>query len=168
VWALWSSYFLGRWLLCMDLKSAEAISIILVVEDSDIVRRCFRLILTQTHHQVLEATSCEAALILAASAPHIDVLIVDLTLPDGFGTTILWELRARFPDIGIIVTSGTPIYLWPEAAQLETAAWPDGSWQWLAKPFKSSVLVETVRTVLEKTAEIMAGSNVGPTVITNL
>jgi len=162
VLGLRSRAFLGHWLLRMASKPAEKISVILMVEDSDVVRKCFVMMLTQPHRQILEATSCKAALILAAATPRIDMLIVDLTLPDGFGTAILCDLKARFPDIGVIITSGTPISHWPEPARLEAARWPDGSWQWLAKPFKSSFLVEMVQVFLDEAPKTIRAKILSP------
>ncbi len=49
---------------------------------------------------------------------EIDVAIVDLLLPDGIGTEVIRELRARRPEVPVLVLTvarGPDIYNWARA-----------------------------------------------------
>lgn len=87
---------------------------VLLVEDHALVRLGFRA-LVQAHGayagvdlDVLEAGSLAEALALhAAHRPRIDLVLLDLALPDASGLEGLAAFRARFPDARIAVLSGS-------------------------------------------------------------
>jgi DNA-binding response OmpR family regulator len=77
---------------------------ILLVDDADAVRLTFAALLEDDGHRVVEAaTLAEARARLDAP---LDVAILDLHLPDGLGTVLVAELRARHPGAAIVVMSG--------------------------------------------------------------
>ncbi len=65
---------------------------ILVVEDDDALRRIITLALARREHSVAEADAME---ILAAAVHPIDVIILDLNLPDRTG----WDLLRALPSL---------------------------------------------------------------------
>jgi DNA-binding response OmpR family regulator len=67
---------------------------ILIVEDSTLVTDAFRVLLTAAGYEVDVAGSVAEAIERAASAP-VDMMLLDLTLPDGNGLEILDALRQR-------------------------------------------------------------------------
>jgi DNA-binding response OmpR family regulator len=67
---------------------------ILVVEDSELVTSAFRIILEDSGYRVTIAESV-AELLAAAKSSAIDLMLLDLTLPDGNGLDALRELRER-------------------------------------------------------------------------
>jgi len=68
---------------------------ILVVEDDDALRRIITLALARREHSVAEADSVATAMEVLAAAVHpIDVIILDLNLPDMNGTAILEKIKA--------------------------------------------------------------------------
>ena len=65
---------------------------ILIVEDSPLVTDAFRVLLTAAGYEVDVAGSVAEAIERATSAP-VDLMLLDLTLPDGNGLEILDALR---------------------------------------------------------------------------
>jgi two-component system response regulator PilR (NtrC family) len=79
---------------------------ILLVDDSDAVRMTFAALLESDGHHVLEArnlTEARDQLVHAA----LDAAVVDLHLPDGLGTTLFEDVRARHPHAAIVLLSGS-------------------------------------------------------------
>lgn len=71
---------------------------VLVVEDNALVSSAMRLLLEHAGYTVSEASTVSGAIGAVESAPHPpDVALLDLTLPDGDGLTILSGLR----DLGL-------------------------------------------------------------------
>jgi DNA-binding response OmpR family regulator len=69
---------------------------ILVVEDDDALRRIITLALVRREHSVAEADSVATATEILAAAVHpIDVIILDLNLPDCTG----WDLLRALPGL---------------------------------------------------------------------
>ncbi|MGI8842363.1 MAG: response regulator [Gemmatimonadaceae bacterium] len=80
---------------------------VLVVEDYALVSSAMRIILEATGHTVSEAATVAQALAIVEDSDHPpDVALLDLTLPDGDGLTILTRLRelGRAPRVCVAVT----------------------------------------------------------------
>jgi DNA-binding response OmpR family regulator len=67
---------------------------ILIVEDSPLVTDAFRVLFTDAGYDVDSAATVAEA-IERASADRVDVMLLDLSLPDGNGLEILNALRER-------------------------------------------------------------------------
>src|SRR5436305_14419688 len=65
---------------------------VLIVEDNDLVSGALRVLFEQTGRRVSIASTVADA-IAVASADRPDLMLIDLTLPDGSGLSILEELR---------------------------------------------------------------------------
>lgn len=120
---------------------------ILLVEDDPAVRRLVGRALRRSGFQVQEASGMEEAVSKATSAqPALDLLVVDLMLPDGSGMELLEILRARDPDNRpprTVLMSG---YTRDEVAA-EILSNPEV--RFLAKPFQLDELSAVVRDALE-------------------
>ncbi|MCC7349833.1 MAG: response regulator [Phycisphaerales bacterium] len=77
----------------------------------------------------------------------IDLLVVDVNLPDGDGTTLLETLRARHPQAGAIVITGAP------SVDRAVTALRQGAVDFVAKPFSASQLMDHVRSALARQAK---------------
>jgi len=83
----------------------ERVAHVLIVEDNDLVSGALRVLFEQTGRRVsIAATVADA--ISVASADRPDLMLVDLTLPDGSGLTILEALRRdnRQPKVTVALT----------------------------------------------------------------
>lgn len=87
----------------------------------------------------MEAGSLAEARSLIASAPHIDVALVDLNLPDGAGLTFLPELHARHPNAAAIVLTGS------DTAENHALAIASGAVGFLHKSTTVSDILNTIR-----------------------
>ena len=77
----------------------------LIVEDNDLVSGALRVLFEQTGRRVsIAATVADA--IAVASADRPDLMLIDLTLPDGDGLAILEALRRdnRSPRVAVALT----------------------------------------------------------------
>lgn len=113
-------------------------STILLIDDHHAILRIARRMLERLGHPVIEADRGQAALALLETRPDIDLVILDLGLPDMPGDVVLTAVRQRRPDVRVIVSSGTQ----PGAAGDPVAGiQPDG---YLDKPYSLVQLRETL------------------------
>lgn len=80
---------------------------VLIVEDNVLVSSAMRILLEANGHTVTEAATTKQALAVFENPDHPpDVALLDLTLPDGDGLTILTRLQelGRAPRICVAVT----------------------------------------------------------------
>lgn len=87
-------------------------------------------------------TFAEASRALQSQA--VDLLIVDLNLPDGRGSELLAALRQRHPQASAIVVTGSP------SVETAVSALRDGAADFLAKPFTVDEFLRRVRTALHR------------------
>ncbi|GBQ92030.1 response regulator [Asaia krungthepensis] len=79
---------------------------ILVVEDDFLIRTCLIEFLEDSDVRVLEADNCETARRLIHSDEPLDVVIMDISLPDGNGAELGQESKECRPELPIIYTTG--------------------------------------------------------------
>jgi DNA-binding NarL/FixJ family response regulator len=81
---------------------------ILVVDDHVLIREALRGVLKELKGDatVLEASSCSQAMQIIAEHPDLDLILLDLNLPDRDGFSALTELGERYPAISVVVLSG--------------------------------------------------------------
>lgn len=77
---------------------------ILMVGDHVLIREAVRGVL-EVDATVLEASSYSKAMQIIAEHPDLDLILLDLDLPDRDGFSVLTELRERYPAISVIVLS---------------------------------------------------------------
>lgn len=80
----------------------------LVIDDHALIRQAMHGVLKKLKRDavVLEAATCKQALQILADEPGIGLILLDLTLPDEDGFSILAELRELYPAIAVVVLSG--------------------------------------------------------------
>jgi CheY-like chemotaxis protein len=79
---------------------------VLLVEDEDVLRRSVSTMLRRQGFTVIEAANGKIGVdLFRASAPQIDVVLLDLTLPGMSGRDVLDELRRIQPNVKMIITS---------------------------------------------------------------
>jgi DNA-binding response OmpR family regulator len=78
---------------------------VLVVEDSVLISSALRILLESSGYEVAIARTAAEAL-QAALAVHPDAMLLDLTLPDGDGLSVLNDLAARkaSPSVTLAMT----------------------------------------------------------------
>jgi two-component system, cell cycle sensor histidine kinase and response regulator CckA len=117
---------------------------ILVVDDEAGIRGLMRKILRRERYQVLEASSAEEALqIAAAHTGPIHMLLTDVMLPGMLGPELARKMYALDSSLKVLYISG---YTQDEAVR--TGEYPPGA-RFLAKPFTLGALLGKVRESLD-------------------
>ncbi|MBU0945661.1 MAG: response regulator [Proteobacteria bacterium] len=118
--------------------------VILSIEDESLVRQSFRFYLENCGYQVQEAEDGRIGLDLVHRKLP-DLVLLDLRLPEVDGLDVLQELHEKYPDLPIIVISGT------EFIGDAVEAMKRGAWSYLLKPITDfNVLRYAVAQTLEK------------------
>ena len=107
---------------------------ILVVDDQDLVRDVVRIALEDAGHRVLTAESPSAALAFVEHEQGIDMLVVDVVMPEMDAFELAGKLAGPLPGVKVLYTSGY------------TDAREEG--HFIQKPFSPSQLVATVESIL--------------------
>jgi CheY-like chemotaxis protein len=116
---------------------------ILVVDDTDVVRKSAARCLRHRGYRVLEASSADEALVLMdAEGTDVDMILADLVLPAMGGVELIAEARRRFPAVAAAYMTG---HL-GRSARCEDS--PESGTPVLVKPFTPRVLEERVREAL--------------------
>ena len=115
---------------------------ILVVDDDETIRNLFLELFRPEGVSIrLAGSARDAVALVQQTAPAL--LIVDVTLPDGDGITVLEEAQKIDPRIIGVVMTGTP------SVELAVRAMKAGATDFLMKPVHNDVVVMTARRLLE-------------------
>jgi len=111
---------------------------ILVVEDDDALRDAVCFTLEMAHHRVTGVGGGPAAL-KALEADSFNLVVTDLRMQPMDGLQLLHEVRARYPQL--------PVLLMTAYGDVDkaVAAMRGGACDFLMKPFEPEVLLENVR-----------------------
>src|SRR5215467_8482938 len=79
----------------------------LVVDDHELIREAMRAALKQldTEATILEAAESRQAMPLIEENADLDLILLDLNLPDCDGFSVLVELRKNHPSVSVVVMS---------------------------------------------------------------
>lgn len=83
-----------------------ALGTALLIDDEELVRMSTADMLADLQYKVVEASSAEEALDLIVAGVAFDVVVTDHLMPGMSGTELARELRARRPDLPVLVVSG--------------------------------------------------------------
>ena len=120
---------------------------ILIVEDDLVAVDVLAEMLEGVGHTILRAGNAVAGLnLLAGSRAEIDMVIVDLVLPDLSGIQLIERIREKRPTMPIVVISG---YLSPSSVSVRETLGALGVMEMLAKPFDRHDLLAAVLHALE-------------------
>lgn len=118
---------------------------VLVVEDNELARDALRMLLQVTGHQVSVAGSVAEALTVARHG-RPDLLLVDLTLPDGDGLEIVRELVVEENPPTFVALTGH------DAREVADRCIAAGCISVIIKPVSSKELLATVDPLLARRA----------------
>jgi len=79
----------------------------LVVDDHELIREAMRRALEQldSNAAILEAADSRQAMLLIEENNGLDLILLDLNLPDRDGFSVLVELRKSYPSVAVVVMS---------------------------------------------------------------
>lgn len=118
---------------------------ILVLEDELPVLTLLHQVLKHYGYGVCESVNAEDAIrCFLESDRRIDLLLADVTLPKSSGIEVALQLRARAPDLRVILTSGYPTALWKSQDIADLARLGTDSVAILQKPFEPQTLLNRI------------------------
>ncbi|HEX4054500.1 MAG TPA: response regulator [Tepidisphaeraceae bacterium] len=124
-------------------QRAASPHVLIVDDESDVVEFVGDALSRNLDCRFASATTfAEASRALQSQA--VDLLIVDLNLPDGRGAELLATLRQRHPLASAIVVTGSP------SVETAVSALRDGAVDFLAKPFTVDEFLRRIRTALHR------------------
>jgi DNA-binding response OmpR family regulator len=133
-------------------KQTAAPSILVVDDEFDIVEMMTDSLSRNVECKLASATGYADAL-KAIESQAVDLLIVDLNLPDGSGAELLAALRKRHPLASAIVVTGAP------SVETAVSALRHGAVDFLSKPFDAEEFLRRVRNALHRNAELVKSEN---------
>ena len=117
---------------------------VLVVDDAGVVRRLSFRVLSEAGYRVFEAASAVEALeVMAMLHGHLDLVLVDVVMPEVNGVDLVRLIRERWDEPSILFMSAYP------AEVLAREGLKDLRVQFLAKPFTRDELLTAVQRALQ-------------------
>lgn len=114
--------------------------VVLVVEDTSLIRMLAVELLEQAGFETLEAESADEAIRILQRRPDIHLVLTDVHMPGTMdGIKLSHYIRDRWPPVLLVVASGKAIV---EESQLPAGA------RFFAKPYDGAKLVETISHML--------------------
>jgi DNA-binding response OmpR family regulator len=126
-------------------KQTAAPCVLVVDDEFDIVEMMTDTLGRNVECKLASATGYADA-VKAIESQTVDLLIVDLNLPDGSGAELLATLRKRHPLASAIVITGAP------SVETAVSALRHGAVDFLSKPFDAEEFLRRVRNALERNA----------------
>jgi signal transduction histidine kinase/CheY-like chemotaxis protein len=124
---------------------------VLVIDDEPIVRSVIQRSLRRLGLDVLTAGGGSEGVALVEAHRDLDLVILDMSMPDLGGPETFVRIRAREPDLQVLIASG---YALDRDAQHMLA---NGAVGFLEKPFNAAALADAVRPWLGLRGKSLAG-----------
>ncbi len=121
--------------------SANSRPRIMIVDDDKSLREFLEIFFAEQGYKVCSASTGKQALEILSNE-DVSLVLSDVRMPEMDGVTLLKEVKARSPEI--------PVILITAFASLETAvdAMKEGAWDYLAKPFRLDEIREVADQAL--------------------
>jgi len=114
---------------------------ILIVEDEEALREIFKDELSESGYNVL--TSAEARdCFIKLSTNKVDLLILDVKLPDLSGLELLEKIRKKYPDLPIIMATAY------DSFRTDFSVWVANVSDYIVKPIDLAVLKEKIKKII--------------------
>jgi CheY-like chemotaxis protein len=121
---------------------------VLVVDDVRLARQIAVRILSEEGYRVLEADGADEALeVLSEARGRVDLVLLDVVMPNGDGVDLTKSIKADWPDQRLLYMSAHP------AEILARHGLKDLNVPFLAKPYTRTELLTKVRSALRHRGE---------------
>ncbi len=111
--------------------------VVLVVEDEPLVRLFASDMIEEAGFEVLQASNATVAIAIMEDRLDVRVVFTDVDMPGGIsGIKLATCVRARWPAVQIIVTSGKP---WPVEEPVPANV------EFFPKPYRQDRVLDTVK-----------------------
>ncbi len=116
---------------------------ILIIDDEPVLQDVLSTLLRREGFQVVQAGTAAEGLRQAEDG-EVDLVLLDLMLPDRPGLEVLKEIKNRDPEAVVVVITAY------SSVETAIAAMREGAFHYISKPFKNQEVVLTVRKGLEQ------------------
>ena len=110
---------------------------ILICDDENSIRDSLDLILSEKY-DLKFAINGQEAISVIESSPNIELLLLDIKMPQKSGIDILKEIRFRNNNISVIMVTGY------NSVETANESLKLGALDYISKPFQSKALLEAV------------------------
>lgn len=117
---------------------------ILIVEDDPDIREILKTYLEIENYKIFEADSINQMIRILNQEKSIDILLLDIMLPDGDSIDILPKLRAQNKGMGIIIISAK------STDRDKIYGIESGADDYITKPFNPKEVVVRIRALLKR------------------
>jgi DNA-binding NtrC family response regulator len=115
-----------------------------VVDDENLILDLAETILGRYGYRVLRAANGEQALaVMAARSAPVHLVILDLNMPGMGGHSCLEALRARYPDVPVLVASG-----YSANGPVRDTVSADAA-GYIGKPYQLQEMLRVVREIID-------------------
>jgi len=118
--------------------------VVLVVEDNQISYKLIHAVLSQVKTNVVHAINGKKAIEACASGAHIDLVLMDMQMPEVDGIEATRRIKQILPDLPIVATTANT---YQETAQACKEAGCDG---FLTKPLQFRKMFELMQSLFEQ------------------
>ena len=115
---------------------------ILVVDDERGVRESFNIVLKDHYHVLMAQSGSEAIDIFSKN--YVDLVLLDIRLPDVDGVDLLRKLKVTEPGVEIIMVTAV------KSIQTAVQAIKSGAYEYIIKPFDVEEVLTVINRALEK------------------
>ncbi len=118
---------------------------VLIVDDEPAVRFALREILAEREHEVLEAGGGVAAssMLDAGALSDVDLVLTDFAMPELDGLALLSRIRARHPELPVVLLTARG------SERLAARAIKEGAFDYVPKPFELDELEGVIARAIE-------------------
>lgn len=120
---------------------------ILVIDDDAAIRLLCKTILKMAEYEV-ETKENVAEGLAELEKNKYDLLLLDIQLPDKYGTEALPEIKEKYPEMSVIMVSGYG------NMEIVMGCFLMGAFDYVAKPFSKDYLVRSIKRCLERKGPI--------------
>ena len=129
--------------------------VVLVAEDETLVRLLANDMLSEAGYRVLEARDGQEALTIFEVHADVRALFTDVTMPNLDGLSLAKIVSERWPQIGILLTSGL----------VAPAELPNGA-RFISKPYEPETVHAEIQAIIAAAANLSKG--VAPVALTSI
>ena len=116
----------------------------LLIDDNDEFRHSTARVLAGHGYICVEAASCADARVVLDGRHDVAVVLCDITMPGQSGIDFLPELAANFPDIAVVMTTGS------DDVRMAEMAFDRGAFGYVIKPLDTNELLISLDNALRR------------------
>lgn len=117
---------------------------VLIIDDNDATRMMLRHILVNNKYDVVGETAHGALALEMTEKLRPDIICLDIMLPDCNGIDLLKQLKIQFPDVPVLMVTGS------NDRETVVNAIVNGASGYIVKPFNPSTLLRTLADAVTK------------------